>query len=169
MNRLIAVLIISVMFAGSQNVLAQKFGFVNSAALLTELPEVKAADSQLNVLQSQLKKKGEEMVAAFQQKYTELATKEKNGEFSPKQLETESQKLREEETKITQFEQESAQTMAKKREELLQPILDKVNKAISEVAKENNYTYIFDASTNVLLYADESADVTTHVKKKLGL
>lgn len=169
MNRIIAVFLFVAMLTGSQSIWAQKFGFVNSAALLTELPEVKAADSQLNVLQSQLKKKGEEMVTAFQQKYTELATKEKNGEFSPKQLETESQKLKEEETKITQFEQESAQTMAKKRDELLQPILDRVNKAIGEVAKESNYTYIFDASTNVLLYADESADVTALVKKKLGL
>ena len=93
---------------------AQKFGYVNSAALLSELPEVKAADSELTVLQNQLKKKGEDMVTAFQQKYTEISTKEKNGEFSPKQIEVESQKLKEEETRISQFEQESSQTLALK-------------------------------------------------------
>lgn len=169
MKRITGLLVFSLILMGAQLVQAQKFGFVNSAALLTELPEVKAADSELNVLQNQLKKKGEEMVTAFQQKYAELATKEKNGEYSPKQLEIESQKLKDEEAKITQFEQESTQAMSKKREELLQPILDKVNKAINDVAKESGYAYVFDASTNVLLYADPSADVTALVKKKLGL
>ncbi|HMV23007.1 MAG TPA: OmpH family outer membrane protein [Saprospiraceae bacterium] len=169
MKRITGLLVFSLILMGTQLVQAQKFGFVNSAALLTELPEVKAADSELNVLQNQLKKKGEEMVTAFQQKYAELATKEKNGEYSPKQLEMESQKLKDDEAKITQFEQESTQAMSKKREELLQPILDKVNKAINDVAKESGYAYVFDASTNVLLYADPSADVTALVKKKLGL
>jgi outer membrane protein len=59
--------------------------------------------------------------------------------------------------------------LAKKREELLQPILDRVNKAIGDIAKEQGYSYVFDASSNILLYADASADVTALVKKKLGL
>ena len=78
----ILMVFLGVMLFNTQSIMAQKFGYVNSAALLTELPEVKAADSQLGVLQSQLKKKGEEMVTAFQQKYQEVAAKEKNGEFS---------------------------------------------------------------------------------------
>lgn len=165
----ILMVFLSITIFNTQSLMAQKFGYVNSAALLTELPEVKAADSQLSVLQSQLKKKGEEMVTAFQQKYQDVAAKEKNGEFSPKQIEVESQKLKDEEAKISQFEQESSQTLAKKREELLQPILDKVNKTIEETAKENGYSYIFDASANILLYADPTADITASVKKKLGL
>ncbi|MBL7831636.1 MAG: OmpH family outer membrane protein [Saprospiraceae bacterium] len=169
MRRPILTLLVCVLLVGVQNLKAQKFGYVNSAALLSELPEVKAADSELNVLQSQLKKKGEDMVTAFQQKYTEISAKEKNGEFSPKQIEVESQKLKDEEAKISQFEQESSQMLAKKREELLQPILDRVNKAIGDIAKEQGYSYVFDASSNILLYADASADVTALVKKKLGL
>ncbi len=151
------------------SVFAQKFGYVNSAALLSELPEVKAADSQLAVLQEQLKKKGEDMVTAFQKRYAEVSAKEKNGEFSPKQIEAESQKLKDEEQKISQFEQESADQFAKKRQELLQPILDRVNKAIADTATESGFAYVFDASTNILLYADPTADVTPMVKKKLGL
>lgn len=148
---------------------AQKFGYINSAALLAEMPEVKAADSELTVLQGQLKKKGEDMVAALQKSYAEVSQKDKNGEYSPKQLETESARLKEEEAKISAFEQEMGQQLSSKREQLLQPILDKVNKAIADVAKEVGYSYVFDASANILLYADTSTDITATVKKKLGL
>lgn len=37
---------------------AQKFGYLNSQALLAELPEVKQADANLQALQTQLEKKG---------------------------------------------------------------------------------------------------------------
>ena len=36
---------------------AQKFGYVNSASLLQEMPEVKAAEAELENLQKQLQRK----------------------------------------------------------------------------------------------------------------
>ena len=54
---------------------AQKFGFCNSSALLAELPEVKAADSELKAFQTQLTKKGQDMVKALQDKAAELQRK----------------------------------------------------------------------------------------------
>ncbi len=59
--------------------------------------------------------------------------------------------------------------LAKKREELYKPILDRVNKAMQDVATENGYLMVFDSSTQVLLYADPSLDVTNLVKTKLGI
>ena len=41
---------------------AQKFGYLNSQVLLAELPEVKAADAEIQALQTQLEKKGQMMV-----------------------------------------------------------------------------------------------------------
>jgi outer membrane protein len=41
---------------------SQKFGYCNSGLLLTQIPEVKAADSDLQAFQTQLTKKGQEMV-----------------------------------------------------------------------------------------------------------
>jgi hypothetical protein len=43
---------------------------------------------------------------------------------------------------------------------LFAPILDRVNTAMADVAKENQFMFVFDQSTNVFLYADESLDVT---------
>jgi outer membrane protein len=56
-----------------------------------------------------------------------------------------------------------------KREEKYAPILEKADIAIKEVAAEGKYTYIFDASTGSLLFADESENILSKVKAKLGL
>lgn len=148
---------------------AQKFGYCNSAALLTSIPEVKAADSDLQAFQAQLTKRGQEMVKSLQDKATDLDRKEKAGTISPKDLETQSAKLQEEQAVIAKYEQEVYDKLAQKREELFKPILDRVNQAMADVAKENQFTFVFDQNTQVVLYADESLDVTKLVKTKLGI
>jgi len=148
---------------------AQKFGYCNSVALLAELPEVKQADSDLKAFQTQLTKKGQEMVQEYQAKATELDRKQKQGTISPKDFEAQAAKLKEDEETISKYEQKVYDDLAKKREEMYKPILEKVNKAMQEVAKENGYLLVFDTSTQVLLYADESLDVTKLVQAKLGI
>ena len=49
-------------------------------------------------------------------------------------------------------------------------MLDKVKKAISDVATEGGYTYIFDISTQGVVFQAKTAnDITPLVKKKLGV
>lgn len=148
---------------------SQKFGYCNSTALLTEIPEVKAADSDLQAFQTQLTKRGQEMVKALQDKAADLERKKQQGAISPKDLETQAAKLQEEEAAIVKYEQEVYEKLAQKREELYKPILEKVNTAMADVAKENQFMFVFDLGTRVLLYADESLDVTKLVKTKLGI
>jgi outer membrane protein len=47
---------------------AQKFGYVNSALILSEMPEMKVLQSSLEAYQTILRKDGEAKVAALQQK-----------------------------------------------------------------------------------------------------
>lgn len=148
---------------------AQKFGYVNSAAILAEMPKVKQADANLEALQKQLQKKGQGMVEQLQKDYTDLQGKVQNGDLSPKQQEEEAKKLKDREMEIAKFEQEMVQQIQDKRTELLQPIYDEVNQAIKDVAEENSFQFIFDASTGIMLYADESQNVQDLVKTKLGI
>ncbi len=148
---------------------AQKFGYLNSAALLTEMAEVKQADSDLKAFQTQLTKRGQEMVKELQDKAAELDRKKELGTIAPKDYQTQAAKLQEEETAIGEYEKEVYDKLSKKREELYKPILERVNTAMQDVAKENGYLLVFDTSTQVLLYADESLDLTNLVKTKLGI
>jgi Skp family chaperone for outer membrane proteins len=48
-------------------------------------------------------------------------------------------------------------------------VLDKLNEAMKLVAKEQGMNMVFDTGSQVLLYADESLDVTPLVKVKMGI
>lgn len=145
----------------------QKFGYVNSAAILAEMPEVKQADANLEALQKQLQKKGQGMVEKLQQDYAAVQRKVEQGDLSPKQQEEEAAKLKAQQDEVQKFEQEMMQQIQDKRNELLEPIYGKVNDAIKAVAQENGLSMIFDEA--VLLYKDESLDMTKQVKAKLGI
>lgn len=146
----------------------QKFGYVNSQALLADMPAVKQAEANLDALKKQLQKKGQQMLTDLQTKYQDLQKKEAQGELSPKQLEVEAGKLKEQETQIAQFEQDMQRQLLEKQDQLMKPVIDKVNSAIKQVATEGGYTYIFDTVGGFILYADESNDVTEQVKAKIG-
>ena len=151
------------------SVQAQKFGFINSQELIGQLPEVKEANSKIETLKKQLQKKGEEMIAGLQAKYADVQKRQADGLLSPKEAQAEGAVLQQEEQALGQFEQTSQEKIYKKSEELLSPIQAKINNAIKEVAADNGYTYIFDSSLGLVLYADPGTDVSTLVKAKLGL
>lgn len=146
---------------------AQKFGYVNSAAILSQMPDVKEAEASLDALQKQLQKKGQGMVEALQKEYAAVQQKVERGELSPKQQEEAAAALKVKEDEIGAFEQDMAKQLQDKRTSLLQPIYDKVNTAIANVAKENSFQLIFDQG--VLLYAEATQDVSALVKTKLGI
>lgn len=168
MRKMIKYLFAAALLAVSvSNISAQKFGYVNSQLVLEELPEVKAADAEIKTLQQQMQKKGQEMFQSYQNKAVELQQRRDQGELSPKQLEEEAKKLGLEEEKIRNYETKMQTDILQKQQSLLQPIQTKVNDAITAVAKEGGYTFIFDISSGLIMYAEESADVTELVKAKL--
>ena len=147
----------------------QKFGYINSREILSSLPEVKQANSDIEVMKTMFQKKGEEMVKELQTKYQSLQKKQTSGELAPVEIEKQAALLKLEEAKLGELEESSQQKILEKSEELLKPIQDKVNKAIKDVAAENGYLYIFDSGMGILLYSDPAADATKLVKAKLGL
>ncbi len=148
---------------------AQKFGYTNSVALLQELPEIKQADADLEAFQKQLQKKGQMMVEDLQKKAADLEKRQTAGEIARKQYEDEGAALQAAEAEIGAYEQQMYTEMGAKKEKLYQPILDKVNTAMKAVGAEMSLLIVFDSSTGVLLYADETLDITKQVKLKLGL
>ena len=73
------------------------------------------------------------------------------------------------EKRIQAFQKQAQDDIAKKEQDVLTPIIDKARKAIDEVAVEKKYTYVFDNSAGVLLYAKDTEDILPEVKAKLGL
>lgn len=147
---------------------AQKFGHVNSSNLLEMMPDTKAANTELEAYKKQLEKALEGQVKTFEAEVQDyLKKREGLAPVKAKELE---EKLAKREQELYKERQEGEQKVLKKREELLKPIFEKADAAIKSVGKEGGYTMIFDSSTfNVLLFAEDSTEITLEVKAKLGL
>ena len=168
MKKLLQFALLAVLVFGTTATMsAQKFGYVNSAKILSELPDMKAAESNLDALRQQLQKKGQTMLEKLQADYAAIQQKIERGELSPAMQQQEGEKLQARQEEIAQFEQQMISDLQNKRASLMEPILKKVNDAIAAVAKEGGYLFIFDKQ--VLLYGQDSADVSSAVRAKLNL
>lgn len=166
MNILKASALLLVLTFTALNVQAQEFGYVNSQLILSEMPRVKQAESNLEALQSQLQKKLQSSVETLQSDYVALQQKVERGELSRVQQEEQAQALQVRQQQLAQEEAGMVQQIQEKREELLQPIYDDLNTAIKAVAEEKGYSFILDQQ--VLLYGVEALDVSAAVRTKLG-
>src|SRR5690625_7674519 len=94
MKRMMKYLLMSALLLLSVNMIqAQKFAYVNSQILLEDLPEVKAADAEIQTLQQQLQKKGQEMFESYQKKAMDLQRRRDEGELSPRRQGEEGRKV----------------------------------------------------------------------------
>ena len=162
------VILIVVAFAfAAPSFAQQKFGHVDSAALLELMPEKTKAEKELEAFAKEFQtaleamaKEYEAKVGAFQQGEKDMIATVRN---------TKMREIADLERRIQEFQQQAQEEIGKKEQEVLTPIIDKARKAIDEVEVAKGYTYIFDSSLGVLLYAKDSEDVMADVKAKLGL
>lgn len=167
MKKLFLVLLLA---GAAMSVSAQKYGHLNFGNLIALMPETKKADEQLKVLRDSLVAKGGEMAKAFQEKYVAALQEVQEGKLSPLQQQNMQEELEKEQQSLANYEQEVAQKVQARREELLKPIIDKAENAIAEISKENGYVLVFDTSVfNAVLFAQESDDLMPLLKAKLNL
>ncbi|MEE2699890.1 MAG: OmpH family outer membrane protein [Bacteroidota bacterium] len=144
-----------------------KFGYIDSGELLSIMPEKKAAETELQTFAKSLESQLSAMQGEYQASVQDYQANEATFTDLVKQDKiVEIQGL---EQRIQAFQQNAQNALQEKEQELLEPILSKARTAIEDVAKEGEFTYIFDSSMGSILYADESENVMALVKNKLGL
>ena len=149
---------------------AQKYGHLNFGNLISQMPETEKANSDLEAFQANLVAEGEKMAEAFREEYVSFATAVQNGDVPPKDQQAKQQQLQKKQQEILAYEQKVIADVQAKRDELLGPIIKRAEDAIAGVAKENGFAMIFDTSSfNAVLFAQESVNVMSMVKAKLGL
>ena len=144
-----------------------KFGYIDSQELLLLMPERKTAETEVQNFAKSLEAQLGSMTAEYQESvqeyqadeatYTDLVKQDKVAEITGL------------EQRIQTFQQNAQQSLQKKEQELLEPILSKAREAIEDVATEGGFTYIFDKNQGSILYAKESENILPLVKQKLKL
>lgn len=146
---------------------AQKLAYIDSKALLFDMPEMKKADTALKVFAKQYQDQLESMEKEGQKKVQEYQAGEKTMSDAVKTVKM--KELQDLQNRIQSFQQTADEKVGGKQQELYKPILDKANKAINDVAKEKGYSMVFDLSNGSLLYVSESDNILSLVKAKLGI
>ncbi len=147
-----------------------KLGHINSQLLLAAMPETDSAQRILERSQQQMQETLDALQVEFNKKYEEylkLVNEPTTGNLI---LRTKEEELSTLQQRAQTFQTNSDQELSDQQAKLFQPIQAKALQAVSEVAKEGGYTYIFDVSGGILLYTSaDSDDILPLVKKKLGL
>ena len=160
-----------VLFVGlTASVSAQtpKFGHIDLQALIQVMPERATAETQFNTFQGDLEDIFGEMQKDLQTKMGEFeALGDSASEIKKNAKIAEIQDMQQ---RVQNYQQTAQQQLQQKQSELLQPVFDKAEKAIGEVAKEKGLIYVFDTGTKVVLYkSNDSVDLLPLVKTKLGI
>ncbi len=147
-----------------------KIGYTNVDYIMSQLPEAKSIQKELEDYQTQLTTQIQTKVQDFQKRAGEY---QKNAEtMTDVTRAAEERELQSQQTNIQKFQQEAEQSMQKKQAELLQPVYEKIGNAIKEVRKSAGYTHIFSSDVGgaaILLDARDEDNISDLVLKQLGV
>lgn len=167
MKKFFLILTCGVAFGFAASAQSPKFGYISSQELLSIMPDVVKADTQLKAYAKQFTDQLETMGREFEKKGEDY---QKNAATMTEAVrEVREKELTDLRTRFQGLEQSANEKVAKKKEELYKPILEKADKAIKDVAKEKGYDYVFDASGGSLLYAKDTDNLMPLVKTKLNI
>jgi len=161
-----AILIVLVLLGTSAIAQSQKIGHTNIQELLMLLPERADAEKKIQNLAKTLESRLSAMSAEYQQKVQTYQNEQ--GEMSATIRDSEARSIMELEQRISEFQQNAQNEIQQKENELLDPMIRRLTKAIEEVGKETGFDYILDTSSGTVLYKG-GEDVTPLVKAKLEI
>jgi outer membrane protein len=146
-----------------------KIGYLNSEAIMQQLPEAQDAQKQLDVITADWQTELAKMQTDLQHKFEEYDKKKLI--MSDKRRSEVEKELQDMDRKMVDYRTAKFGTSGElfvKQNELMKPIQDKVFKAVKDVADEGGYDYVFDkSSTTLLMYSNEKNDLTAKVLAKL--
>ncbi len=145
-----------------------KFGHINSSHLLRIMPEREEAQRKL---EREARSLGEEL-EKLQVEYNRMLQNyiEAQDTLTNVVRQLRERELRDYQTRIQEFQAGAQEDLQMREMELIQPIFEKIEKAIAEVARDRGYIYVFDIDANAILYfSDDSEDILPYVREKLGL
>ncbi len=165
MKHLQSLIIALVLFTGTQVFAQSKVAHIDVQALMTTMPEMKAAQEQLKKVQETYDNAYNAMV----QEYKTKAEKYQQEAATAGDVvnETRSKEMQDMGARIQQYQQDAQKQLSQKELDLLKPIMEKAQQAIQKVAKDKGVNYVLDATNGSgVLFAD-GIDLLADVKKEL--
>jgi len=145
---------------------SQKIAYINYMDVANAMPEYKQMQDSLNKSQAEFQAEIKSMTDEYTKKLSDYVSQQDSLNETIKARRQ--QEIQELQQRAETFQQYAAQKQDEMQQRLSAPIQDKLQKAISDVGKENNFLYV--VNSQVFLYVSPNAtDATPLVKKKLGI
>jgi len=166
MKQLRTLVIALVLFVGTQMSAQTKVAHIDVQALMTNMPEMKTAQAQLEKVKENYDKEYKTMVQEYQ---TKLQKYEQEAPTAGEAVnEARSKEMQDMGNRIQQYQQSAAKELQQKEMDLLKPILEKAQNAIQKVATAKGFNYVLDATTGSGVLVANGTDLLADVKKELG-
>ncbi len=165
-------LIFSALLLGNTptNAQTQKYAFVDTQYILDNIPEFQDAQDQLD----EISKKWQDEIEADYAKVSDMYQKyQAESVLLPEDTKHKrEQEIVDKEKEVKDLQRKyfgSEGDLYKKRQELVQPIQEKVYNAIESIAATKNYSFVFDkAGGMTLLYGNPKYDISDDVLDEVG-
>ncbi len=169
------VVLVLCVWAGSSHAQQLKIGYVDPQTILSKMPDMAAVQKKLQNFQDKKRQELSQKQTAFQQEVQQF--QQKSAVISDAAKKQEQAHLDTLNQQLQQLQQQYSNEVQDRQQQLMGPILDKVQNAINEVAKSEGLTYVFNTITGsgdyIILYASDDAqqkyDITQKVMDKLNL
>jgi outer membrane protein len=168
MKKLLGVVLVaaSLVFTANLAKAQQKIGYVNFNAVIDVMPDKAVIAKTMQDYQKTFADQYQAMQSELQ---TKGADYEKNKATWNDAIRTQKEaEITDIQKRMQDFGQKAQQSIENKQNEQAKPLFEKVKAAVSAVAKEKGYTYVFDASQQIMLVSPVADDLTAAVKLKLG-
>lgn len=170
MKHLIRLIIFcSLSFSGCLTAQTLKFGHIDFQQLIKVMPERAVAVKSYEKIQTEIEAKLQAMGKEYGEKESEYGALTQTKDPIDALVKAKLEEIQSLKDRIQSFQQTAQENLQKEETKLMQPIIERARKAISETAKELGLIYVFDENANLLYHSDQSIDLNSLVKSKLSI
>lgn len=169
MKKIFILLVLSILC--SPDTYAQKIGYVDMEFITSKLPEYQVA-------QTEMKKFSEKWAKEISDKFAEIDRMQRGYMAEEILLTDELKRKRQSEIKEKELEAGEYNSkifgmeglMFQKKKELMKPVLEKVQRAVTKVCSQRRLDFMFDKSSDVgMLFTNPKHDYSDYVMEELGI
>ena len=160
--------IVFVAFCSNVNAQTIKLAHIDKNALIVSMPEFESAQETLQAYGQTLSNEIEEIEVELRRKWDDFQKVQESLQEMVRQTRLEDIQAMSE--RLERFQQNAQVLYQQEQEKLLQPVIEKADKAIEAVAKEQGVTYVINGDPQILLFkAVGTLDLLPSVKQHLGI
>lgn len=161
-----------VTFISHAQTASQKIGYVDVDYIFGQMPEAKQMEAELKSLETQLKTQIDTKYKKFQADLAEYQKALQAGTMADAVRANTERELQQQQQNIEKLQQDAQTNLQNKQAQLMNPLTEKIGKAIEDTAKESGYTFVLSqqiGGLDVVLYADDNTEISDLVLKKMGI